>query len=140
MHLILRGKLKHLFLINSNQIIKDVNVFESTIKLAENFGIWFFTGPDVVTLPIEDEEKKLTLNLSTNINGNLLNNMFNNTFNASDEFNNYDQEQNNNFVYNNCIFNENNSTIYHMEYKGYKQRYYSNNYFIFYLSILVFYC
>jgi len=38
--------------------------------------------------------------LSTNINGNLLNSMFNNTFNASDEFNNYDQEQNNNFVYN----------------------------------------
>jgi hypothetical protein len=38
--------------------------------------------------------------LSTNINGNLLNSMFNNTFNASDEFNNYDQEQNNNVVYN----------------------------------------
>ena len=38
--------------------------------------------------------------LSGNINGNMLNNIFNNSFNAGDEFNNYNQEQNNNFVYN----------------------------------------
>lgn len=38
--------------------------------------------------------------LSGNVNGNILNNIFNNSFNAGDEFNNYNQEQNNNFVYN----------------------------------------
>ena len=38
--------------------------------------------------------------LSGNVNGNMLNNIFNNSFNAGDEFNNYNQEQNNNFVYN----------------------------------------
>jgi hypothetical protein len=64
--------LKHFFLINSNQTIKDVNVFANTIKLAENFGIWFFTGPSDVKVPIEDEDKKLTLNLSTNINSDFI--------------------------------------------------------------------
>ena len=65
-------ELKHFFLINSNQIIKDSEIFKKTIKLAENFGIWSFCGPANVKVPIEDEQTKLTLNLSDEINSDFI--------------------------------------------------------------------
>jgi hypothetical protein len=64
--------LKHFFLINSNQIIKDPNIFEKTIKMAEVFGIWAFTGPEVSNLTIEDDENNLTLTLSDKLNSDFI--------------------------------------------------------------------
>jgi len=60
--------LKHFFLINSNQIIKDPNIFEKTIKMAEVFGIWFFIGPNSSNLVIEDDKHNISLTLSEQIN------------------------------------------------------------------------
>lgn len=64
--------LKHFFLINSNTIIKDVSIFENTIKKANNFGIWSFFGPAENKVTIEDDEKHLNLNLSEEINSDFI--------------------------------------------------------------------
>jgi len=60
--------LKYYFLIHSNQTIKDSNIFENTIKLAETFGTWVVMGPSTDNVPMEDDESNLTLNLSVNMN------------------------------------------------------------------------
>jgi hypothetical protein len=65
-------KLKHFFLINSNQIIKDPDIFQKTIKMAEVFGIWSFIGPNVSNLDIEDDEHNVTLTLSEKINSDFI--------------------------------------------------------------------
>ena len=70
-HFRIKG-IKHLFLINSNQIIKDVNVFENTIKMAKVFGIWCFFGPEKEKLSIEDDENNSVLYLSENINSDFI--------------------------------------------------------------------
>lgn len=70
-HFRIKG-LKHFFLINSNQIIKDPDIFQKTIKSANTFGIWSFFGPADVKLSIEDDEDKLTLNLSEQINSDFI--------------------------------------------------------------------
>ena len=64
--------LKHFFLINSNQIIKDPDIFQKTIKMAEVFGIWFFIGPNSSNLEIEDDEHNVTLTLSEKINSDFI--------------------------------------------------------------------
>jgi hypothetical protein len=64
--------LKHFFIINSNQIIKDQNVFEKTIKTADVFGIWAFLGPEMLKLSIEDDQHNISLNLSENINSDFI--------------------------------------------------------------------
>jgi hypothetical protein len=64
--------LKHYFLINSNQIIKDPEIFQKTIKMAETFGIWFYLGPNKTDLTIEDDEHHVTLNLSDKINSDFI--------------------------------------------------------------------
>jgi len=64
--------IKHIFLINSNQIINDSNIFEKTIKMANTFGIWCFFGPSDVKLSIEDDEENLTLSLSEQINSDFI--------------------------------------------------------------------
>jgi hypothetical protein len=64
--------LKHLFLINSNQIIKDPEIFQKTIKMAEVFGIWAFTGPEVSSLEIEDDKHNISLRLSEKINSDFI--------------------------------------------------------------------
>lgn len=64
--------LKHFFLINSNQIIKDPEIFQKTIKMAEVFGIWAFTGPEISNLEIEDDEHNVTLTLSDKINSDFI--------------------------------------------------------------------
>jgi hypothetical protein len=64
--------LKHFFLINSNQIIKDPEIFNKTVKMAETFGIWAFTGPEVTNLVIEDDEHHICLNLSDKINSDFI--------------------------------------------------------------------
>lgn len=70
-HFRIKG-LKHIFLINSNQVIKDPNVFENTIKMANTFGVWFFCGTADTKIAIEDDEKNITLNLSENINSDFI--------------------------------------------------------------------
>jgi hypothetical protein len=60
--------LKHYFLINSNQIIKNANVFDEIIKTAKTFGTWFILGPSSEkVMTIEDDEKSISLNLAPNI-------------------------------------------------------------------------
>ena len=65
-------ELKYYFLINSNLAITDVNIFNHTINLASNFGTWFMTGPCGNVLEVEDEEHKLTLQVSPELNTNFL--------------------------------------------------------------------
>jgi hypothetical protein len=63
--------LKYFFLIHSNQIIKNENVFLDTIKLAETFGTWFITGFNKTTLTVEDDSK-LELNITSKLNSNFI--------------------------------------------------------------------
>ena len=70
-HFRIKG-LKHYFLINSNQIIKDSKIFENTIKMANVFGIWAFFGPSKSKMKIEDDENNITLNLSEDVNGDFM--------------------------------------------------------------------
>lgn len=66
-HFRIKG-LKHYFLINSNQVIKNPNVFDEIIKTASTFGTWFVLGPSSEKVTsIEDDEKNITLNLAPNI-------------------------------------------------------------------------
>lgn len=64
--------LKYYFLLNSNLAITDPSIFEQTISLASNFGTWFMTGPCGNVVEVEDEEKKLTLQISSELNTNFL--------------------------------------------------------------------
>jgi hypothetical protein len=64
--------LKHFFLINSNQIIKDPDIFNKTIKMAEVFGIWSFIGPNASNLEIEDDKHNISLTLSEKINSDFI--------------------------------------------------------------------
>jgi len=58
---------KYYFLIHSNVIIDDPNIFENTIKLAETFGTWVIFGNSIDNTSIEDDNG-LTLNLSKHLN------------------------------------------------------------------------
>jgi hypothetical protein len=60
--------LKHLFLINSNQIIKDKNVFFDIIKTAHVFGTWCMMGPSEKILNVEDDTHNISLTLSNKLN------------------------------------------------------------------------
>jgi hypothetical protein len=64
--------LKHFFLINSNQIIKNTDIFENTIKIAEVFGTWAIMGTENSILSIEDDTNNLTLKLSDKANSNFM--------------------------------------------------------------------
>ena len=66
------NELKHFFFIASNIKIKDNNVFEDTVKIAETFGTWAMTGPELVTYSIEDDEKNISLSISEKLNHNFL--------------------------------------------------------------------
>lgn len=59
---------KYYFILHSNQVIKNPNIFEDTIKLAETFGTWLIFGPSTDSIPLEDDENQVTLNLSKNLN------------------------------------------------------------------------
>jgi hypothetical protein len=60
--------LKHFFLINSNQIVKDKKVFLDIIKTAETFGTWCLMGPSEKLLSIEDDKTNISLNISEKLN------------------------------------------------------------------------
>jgi hypothetical protein len=64
--------IKHIFLINSNIIVKDKNLFENTINTANAFGVWFFLGPSKLKLSIEDDENNAVLNLTEDINSDFI--------------------------------------------------------------------
>lgn len=66
------NKIKHIFLINSNQIIKNENIFETTIKKAEVFGTWFMTGPAKTIVDLEDDQSKSSLSLSRELNSDFI--------------------------------------------------------------------
>jgi hypothetical protein len=72
----LQGDIKHIFLISTNQIIKDVTgfneIFDKVIKTAETFGIRLIFGPEVSILSIEDDEKNIDLHLSEKINSDFI--------------------------------------------------------------------
>ena len=59
---------KYYFLLHSNSIIKNPDVFENTIKLAETFGTWAIMGESTDNIPLEDDVNNITLNLSKNMN------------------------------------------------------------------------
>jgi hypothetical protein len=60
--------LKHFFLINSNQIVKDKNIFSDIIKTAEVFGTWCIMGPSEKVLNVEDDKHNISLTLSDKLN------------------------------------------------------------------------
>ncbi len=66
------NKIKHIFLVNSNQIIKNENIFEDTIKKAEIFGTWFMCGPEKTVVTLEDDEHKQSLILSNQLNSDFI--------------------------------------------------------------------
>jgi hypothetical protein len=59
---------KFLFLIHSNQVVTDPELFTNTIKTAETFGTWFMLGPGTKSLPVEDDEAGVTLYLTPELN------------------------------------------------------------------------
>ena len=64
---------KYYFLLNSNTSIKNKNIFEKTIKLANIFGTWFITGPTLdKNVALEDDSTNLTLNLNPSLNTNFV--------------------------------------------------------------------
>jgi len=63
--------LKYFFIIHSNQTIKNENLWNDTIKLAETFGTWFLTGFENKALTIEDDSN-LELNVSSKLNSDFL--------------------------------------------------------------------
>jgi hypothetical protein len=72
----LKGDIKHIFLISTNQIVKDVTIFNEIfnkiIKTAETFGTRLIFGPEVSVLSIEDDEKNIELTLSEKINSDFI--------------------------------------------------------------------
>jgi hypothetical protein len=64
----LKGNIEHIFLITSNQIVEDFNIFEKTIKTSKIFGPQLILGPEVRTKTIEDDDNKIDLNLSDKLN------------------------------------------------------------------------
>lgn len=64
--------LKYYFIFDSNVLIEDPQVFEKTLKIAQTFGTWMMTGPSSLPLPIEDDEAKVTLNVSLGLNTSFL--------------------------------------------------------------------
>jgi len=65
-------KKQFLFLINSNYALTDPEFFNKTIITASNFGTWMMTGPGSDTLVIDDEEKKISLNISPELNADVI--------------------------------------------------------------------
>lgn len=59
---------KYYFLLNSNQIIKNPNLFTDTIKLAEVFGTWFITGAGDENIELEDDASGITMYVSPKLN------------------------------------------------------------------------
>lgn len=64
--------LKYYFILDSNVLIEDQEIFEKTIKTAQIFGTWMITGPSNMPLPVEDDEANITLNLSLGLNTSFL--------------------------------------------------------------------
>lgn len=64
--------IKHIFLINSNQIIKDPNLFENIITKAEIFGTWFMTGPEKTIVTLEDDKFNNSLTLTNVLNSDFI--------------------------------------------------------------------
>ena len=62
------NKFKYLFLLHSNQIVSDPEIFQKTIKIAETFGTWVLLGDGKNNLPLEDEETGVTLYASPELN------------------------------------------------------------------------
>ena len=63
---------KYYFIINSNVTIKNSDIFNKTINLANTFGTWFITGPGNNNITLEDDSNNLELNLSPNLNTNFI--------------------------------------------------------------------
>lgn len=63
--------LKYYFIIHSNNIIKNKNFANDTIKLGETFGSWVIFGNESKKLSLEDESG-LELNISTKLNSEFL--------------------------------------------------------------------
>lgn len=68
----LQGNINHIFLVNSNQLIRDINIFDETIKIANTFGTKVIFGPETSVLSIEDDEENIVLNLSEKINNDFI--------------------------------------------------------------------
>lgn len=59
---------KYFFILHSNQIVDNPDIFEKTIKTANVFGTWFMLGDGIKSLPLEDEESKETLYATPQLN------------------------------------------------------------------------
>jgi hypothetical protein len=64
--------LKYYFLIHSNHVIKNPEIFENTLRLADTFGTWVITGPSTDNIRLEDDDKGVTLNISKHLNSEFL--------------------------------------------------------------------
>jgi hypothetical protein len=59
---------KYFFLLCSNQIVDDSQIFTKTIDTAKKFGTWFILGDASKSLPMEDEESGSVLYASPEMN------------------------------------------------------------------------
>jgi hypothetical protein len=59
---------KYYFILHSNQIVHDPEIFRKTIQLAEIFGTWMILGDGKNSLPLEDEGTGATLYASPELN------------------------------------------------------------------------
>ena len=59
---------KYYFLLHSNLVIDDPQLFEKTIKLGEVFGTWAIMGDGKNSLPLEDEDSGTTLHATPELN------------------------------------------------------------------------
>jgi hypothetical protein len=64
-------KIKYFFILHSNQIVINKNIWNDTIKIAETFGTWFLSKFDTKSLSIEDDSG-LELNISSKLNSEFL--------------------------------------------------------------------
>jgi hypothetical protein len=63
---------KYYFILNSNIKIKNPDIFNNTIKLANTFGTWFITGQGDKNVTLEDDTNNLSLNISPTLNTNFI--------------------------------------------------------------------
>jgi hypothetical protein len=59
--------LKYFFLVHSNQIFPDSEIFERIVRRAAVFGTWFLTGPSDKNIETEDDKGNI-LKISTELN------------------------------------------------------------------------
>jgi len=63
---------KYFFLLGSNQVVEDSEIFQKAIKLGETFGTWFILGSGSNSIDLEDDNENITLSVSPEINSDFM--------------------------------------------------------------------